>query len=167
MSELGYTTKKCKSCGETKHVTEFYGRAASKDGLAYNCSPCSDEVAKRWNQKHKDKRFETRRSSHLRRNFGITLEQYRELLLKQDESCAICKRHISEFNQELAVDHNHTTGEIRGLLCTNCNYRLVAKHTDSNLLRTIADYLDGGTGWVVPERPKKRVRRVRRKNPST
>lgn len=116
-------------------------------------------MAKEWADRNKDKRFEIRRRSHLRRKFGITLEQYRGLLKKQNNSCAICLRPASDFNKELAVDHNHKTGEIRGLLCTNCNYRLVAKHQDGELLRRIADYIEQGTGWIVPEQSKRKKKR--------
>lgn len=155
--------KKCKNCGEDKPNEEYYKRVASKDGLAFNCKSCSDETAREWNNRNTDKRFETRRKSHLRRKFDISLEQYSELLKKQNNCCAVCERHVSEFNKELAVDHNHQTGEIRGLLCTNCNYRLVAKHTNGELLRKIADYVEQGTGWFVPKkkRPVKRKPRGR------
>ena len=80
------------------------------------------------------------------------------MLDKQDHCCAICDKHKSEFNQNLAVDHNHVTGEIRGLLCTYCNHRVIGRHRDGNLLRKMADYVDQGTGWFVPKqkRPIKR-----------
>lgn len=99
------------------------------------------------------------RGYSLQRKYGITLEQYDELLAKQNYCCAICERHESEFKTKLAVDHNHATSEIRGLLCTHCNYRMVAKHKDGNLLRKIADYIEQGTGWLVPKKARKKVKR--------
>jgi DNA-directed RNA polymerase subunit RPC12/RpoP len=90
--------------------------------------------------------------------YGLTLIQYNELLRKQKNSCALCERHESEFKTRLAVDHNHISGEIRGLLCQYCNHRVIGRHRDGTLLRKMADYVDGGTGWFVPKkkRPIKR-----------
>jgi hypothetical protein len=102
------------------------------------------------------------RERHLRSHYGITVAQYEELLSKQDGRCAICKRKAEEFKTRLAVDHDHTTLEIRGLLCSHCNHRLVGRHRDAVLLRRIADYIEQGTGLYVPLR-KKRRRRAKRK----
>lgn len=102
---------------------------------------------------------ERARGYALKRKYGITLEQYDQLLEKQNHCCAICERHKSEFKTQLAVDHSHKTGFIRGLLCTACNYRLVAKHEDGDLLRKIADYIESPTDWVVPDSYKKPKRK--------
>ncbi|MBU6231644.1 hypothetical protein KGP36_03165 [Patescibacteria group bacterium] len=96
------------------------------------------------------------RSSHLQRYFGITEEQYDELLEKQGGCCAICDRHHSEFKTRLAVDHDHSTLRIRGLLCNYCNRYRVGRHRDASLLRRIADYIEQGTDWYVPANRKKR-----------
>ena len=56
----------------------------------------------------------------LKYTFGISLEQYNEMLKKQGSVCAICKEKCKS-GKNLAVDHCHTTGKIRGLLCSNCN----------------------------------------------
>ncbi len=104
----------------------------------------------------------TKRDAYLRRTYGITEAQYNLLLSKQGFACAVCSRPAESFNKNLAVDHNHVTGEIRGLLCAYCNHRLVGRHRDSNLLRRIADYVDQGTGWFVPKKKKKRKKRKRK-----
>jgi DNA-binding transcriptional MerR regulator len=105
---------------------------------------------------------ERARSYALKRKYGITLEQYQQLLEKQNECCAVCERPAKDFPTSLAVDHDHKTGRIRGLLCTHCNYRMVAKHTDGNVLRKIADYIEQGTDWYVPEKKKRRKKIVRK-----
>lgn len=94
---------------------------------------------------------------HIRRVYGLTPEQYQELYDKQQGKCPICLRHQDEFPQRLSVDHNHKTNEVRGLLCRYCNHRVVGRHTDPDLLRRVADYLENHTGWFVP--PKKRRKR--------
>lgn len=78
--------------------------------------------------------------------FGITLEKYNEILTNQSGCCKICKTHESKLTKALAVDHNHATGEIRGLLCHNCNIGLGHFKDSENLLLTAAQYiLDNGT----------------------
>lgn len=91
----------------------------------------------------------------IKRKYGITPDQYDELLGKQNHRCAVCERHEDEFDIPLAVDHSHKTGIIRGLLCTNCNHRLVARHEDGTLLRKAAEYVEQGTDWVVPSIEKR------------
>lgn len=103
-----------------------------------------------------------RREYHLKRLYGITNDQYQELLEKQDHKCFVCQKHETEFKTKLAVDHNHKTGEIRGLLCNYCNHRIVGRNTDPEIMRRVYEYLSQGTGWIVPSRPKKK-RRVRKK----
>lgn len=63
------------------------------------------------------------RESDLRRKYGITLAQYDELKAKQGGGCAICKATVGEAKRgrALYVDHDHTSGEVRGLLCGRCN----------------------------------------------
>lgn len=112
--------------------------------------------------KDPEKEKERLRSVNLKNKFGITIEQYDILLGRQGNKCAICERHQDEFDRRLAVDHSHRTRRVRGLLCTGCNYRLVARHENPILLRKIADYIEQGTDWYVPEK-KKRPRKTRRK----
>lgn len=103
------------------------------------------------------------RDYRLKRIYGISLAQYEEILQKQDECCALCRRHQSEFNKNLAVDHDHNSLEIRGLLCTYCNQRLIGRHRDGNLLRRMADYVDQGTGLFAPKPKPKRKRKRKKK----
>lgn len=102
------------------------------------------------------------RDYRLRKLYGITEEQYNELLRRQGGGCALCSKTPEDEGQSLAVDHNHKTGEIRGALCRYCNHRVIGRHTDSDLLRRMAEYLENGTGWFVPPKPK-RSRKTRQK----
>ena len=106
-----------------------------------------------------ERRKEQSRARNLMNKFGITIEQYDDLLAKQKGCCAICDRPAETFPTRLAVDHNHVTKEIRGLLCTYCNHRVIGRHRDGDLLRRMADYVDGGTGWFVPVNTRKRKSR--------
>lgn len=104
------------------------------------------------------------RQGHLIRNFGITLEQYNALLARQGEGCALCGKTPDAEGQSLAVDHDHKTGEIRGILCRYCNHRVIGRHRDADLLRRMAEYIElGKTGWFVPKKKPKRRRATARK----
>lgn len=108
-----------------------------------------------------EEKQERTRNAYLIRTYGIDLSQYRQLLDKQEGHCAICPKTPADEGRHLAVDHDHKTGEVRGLLCAYCNHRVVGRHRDSALLRTMADYVERHTGWFVPDK-KKRKRRVKR-----
>ena len=103
------------------------------------------------------------RASHLKTHYGITEDQYQELLSRQDGGCAICGKTIEAEGRNLAVDHNHKTGEIRGLLCSYHNHRVVGKWTDADLLRKVLEYISQGTGLFVPDSKKPGRRGKRRK----
>ena len=68
--------------------------------------------------------------AHLKFNFGITNEEYNKMLASQYCKCIGCNRMIHEFKRKFAVDHDHTTGKIRGLLCIHCN--LILGHAKDN-----------------------------------
>lgn len=99
------------------------------------------------------------REYHLKRYYGITIPQYNLLRKRQKYLCNVCKRHEKEFPKRLAVDHDHKTGEIRGLICTYCNRYIVGRHQGplaAELLRMAARHLEKHTGWFVPPRKKRR-----------
>ena len=73
--------------------------------------------------KAKDKRLQT--------HFGITIDEYIAIYNQQNGCCGICKRPRSDFKNSLAVDHNHKTGLVRGLLCMVCN-RALGKFLDND-----------------------------------
>ena len=96
------------------------------------------EHSKNYYINNKDKH----REQQLNRNYGITEEEYNQMFKAQNGNCAICSRNQSEFKTRLAVDHNHETGDIRSLLCANCNLMLgYAKDNAENLAKGI-EYLN-------------------------
>ena len=93
------------------------------------------------NRKWKAAHPERVREYALKNNgIGLTLEEYRELLRRQNGVCAICKRDDSRGS--LAVDHCHKTGLVRGLLCRSCNTSLGKMNDDPELLRRAIAYLE-------------------------
>lgn len=86
--------------------------------------------------------LERSRRANLKHFFGITLEEYNEMLESQNGLCAICQRHHTEFKRNLAVDHDHHTGKIRGLLCGSCNSGLGKLQDDMDVLECAIVYLE-------------------------
>ena len=91
-------------------------KAMSKAHYARNV-----EHALAWAKAYRKKNPNHRRDWHLMRVYGITPDDYNALFLNQNGCCAICGIHQSELKKKLGIDHNHETGEIRGLLCIRCN----------------------------------------------
>jgi len=83
----------------------------------------NQENQKRWKQNHPDQVRDMGRDWCYRKKYGITLNQYNELLKRQNGVCLLCKNKTAyrTKGRNLFVDHNHKTREIRGLLCSRCN----------------------------------------------
>jgi hypothetical protein len=161
--------KTCRLCGVHKPLAEYHRASTSKDGHRGECKDCFRAQAaaryradpervksrvRRWQQENPQRVRETRaayiadgrksendRRSYLKRKFGITPEQYAEMLAAQGGVCALCSRPPRN-DISLHVDHDHRTGAIRKLLCFRCNNALGDLYDDPELLRAAADYLD-------------------------
>ncbi len=81
----------------------------------------------------------------LRRKYGLTIAQYEGMLAAQKGICPICKSDMNPPN----IDHNHTTGEVRGLLCTVCNQGLGLFGDNVGRLRNAARYLEENDSHYV------------------
>jgi len=107
------------------------------------CKPCEIVRTCAWRAAHPGARIETRRGEKLKRRFGLTLEQYDALWKDQGGVCAGCGGH-NIAGRRLAIDHDHRTGKIRGLLCDRCNRCLGSVKDSPDVLRRLANYLEGG-----------------------
>ena len=85
------------------------------------------------------------RQYDLNKSYGITVEQYNSLFSKQGGRCAVCLKTASEKGmgrkKHLCVDHNHSTGEIRGLLCDPCNRGIGLLQDDYEIISNAVNYL--------------------------
>jgi len=160
--------KRCKKCGEQKTLGEFYRSPGMRDGYRSDCKSCNlaakaaryranpepeIERARRW-QKENPERYKLnqrrmrnspegrrrQRAGHLHRKFGMTLRQYEEMLEAQEGRCAICGRP-PRVDVSLHIDHEHKTGQIRGLLCFSCNAALGYFGDDGDRLIRAVNYL--------------------------
>jgi hypothetical protein len=82
------------------------------------------------------------RNKWFQKSYGITIQEYYEILKKQDEKCAICETKAgNEKNKRLVVDHHHETNIVRGLLCQRCNRAIGLLRDDRALLEKAIMYL--------------------------
>lgn len=148
--------KRCPSCEILKDISEYSKDKTKSSGHRSHCKVCTSAKTKAWSKcrdrkevrkSHKiwrdSKPKETRREWQLKQRYGITLAIFEEMLAKQDYSCAICKGTCPGYGREyFQVDHCHTTGKVRGLLCVACNIGLGKFKDSADALRTAADYLE-------------------------
>ena len=155
--------KQCSKCSQIKSVSEFHKNKMGKFGVEATCKSCASErrviqwekqtqeerkekmkvyMAK---QKQKPGYKEREKNYSLKKQFGITLDDYNTMLFEQNGCCAICNTHHTEFSKALAVDHCHETGKVRGLLCTCCNSAIGKFRDDIELLKSAIKYLNNGS----------------------
>ena len=130
MQTIMADTKKCKRCKEYKEAPAFYKDGIKRDKLSCYCRKCTMEAVRERRKKNPIKSRECDRRKHYKAKFGITLLQYDEMFELQNGVCAICGQ-VDITGRRLAVDHNHSTGEVRGLLCTKCNVRVGVLENES------------------------------------
>ena len=129
-------TKPCPVCKTTE-----YSKAESK---GYLCKPCANARATKWNKDNPDKL----RQRHIKKTYGLSHEEYLAMFEKYDGSCWICLKPETDIVPQtgaiksLAVDHNHKTGTIRGLLCRRCNVSLGLLREDVTTLNNMLNYMD-------------------------
>jgi hypothetical protein len=93
-------------------------------------------------QANKDAILKYKRNHHFMKKYGITVEEFDALRIKQKFCCALCNRHEVDTPRKcLCVDHNHDTGKIRELLCESCNQALGLFYDNPNVLEKAAKYL--------------------------
>jgi hypothetical protein len=114
-------SKLCYKCKNEKKLTEFNRSQYDKDGHRNICRDCRN-THRAIVRKHK--------------------KHYEVLLEKQNNCCAICGKSEEENGQRLAIDHNHTTHQVRALLCRSCNTGLGAFIDNQSLMSKAIEYLN-------------------------
>lgn len=108
------------------------------------------DLTSRQSNAHNQKTYRTHnpeyfKNKELQKKYGITLEDYTQMLTTQNKVCAICKKEETNKNKgitfALSVDHCHETNEIRGLLCSACNTAIGLLKHDEKLLKSAINYL--------------------------
>ncbi len=127
----------CKRCGATKPLREM------RTDYRYICLACSSALGNEWQARHPMQSARHKRNHHLLTKFGITLGESERLLERQGGGCAVCGEPIHDVRGfSPHVDHDHASGQVRGILCFHCNAGLGQFNDDPMLLRRAAEYLE-------------------------
>jgi Recombination endonuclease VII len=128
----------CKGCKEPKDVkTEFYLTSRGRPRSRY-CRKCYTANGS------EHKRTPQGRSRRFFQRYGITLQDYDRMLQEQNGGCAICHRVPQAGERRLAVDHDHVTKKVRGLLCAFCNIMIGRLYDDPAVFAFVIEYLKRG-----------------------
>ena len=139
-------TRTCSRCKKDKLYSEFFQSTHQcKDGYSSWCKSCCREKGKEyykthkkekrlWGYKYRDRAKKQRKDHHYKKNYGIDSDRVEVIREEQKDLCAICGKPEKTKNQHgkisLSVDHNHKTGQVRGLLCGDCNRALGGFNVD-------------------------------------
>jgi len=143
VNHLFLEQRECRTCGEVKNLlADFYlsrKDPTKKSSYTYECKDCTKvRISKSYHNNP-----DASRNNHLKRLYGIDIEDYNRLLTEQKNCCAVCGtdkpggKH-SSFN----VDHCHTTGKVRGLLCKSCNIMIGEAKDNVDILKNAMLYLN-------------------------
>src|SRR5262249_28416565 len=156
--------KTCKRCGQAKELDQFYANPSGRDGKRPECKQCTATRRREWYEANREReiarvrewqvanpdrvrenlprlpaaghRTLSNRKSHLKRKYGMPVEEFDEMLARQGGGCAICGRPDADN-----VDHDHATGRVRGILCFNCNIAVGQMEDDEERFAAAIVYL--------------------------
>jgi hypothetical protein len=142
----------CYSCLQNFPESNFYKETRTKRGYQRKCKSCHKAAAADSYEKNQDSVLARRKENYcptadrdkkLKRSYGISLLQYKEMLSSQGGKCLICESTTPYHNSgQFVVDHCHSTGIIRGLLCHHCNLLLGHAKDSIVTLQAAINYLD-------------------------
>lgn len=127
-------TKVCNQCEQRKPIEDFYRRRERGERRYGHCKTCQNERSRKSLAKNRTKANERARRARIKAKFGISLEAH-DILVAQP--CAIC----DETEAPRVLDHCHTTGRIRGVLCQRCNLMIGQAKDDPVRLNKAIIYL--------------------------
>lgn len=135
--------KTCTACEETKPLSAFYLNGQKKRHS--KCRPCRNAQFKTWRESPSGREWKRRQTYS---KVGISVPDYDAMLNAQGGVCAICgkveRKRRNGRTVLLSVDHNHTTGIVRGLLCHKCNSGIGAFGDNPNVVAVAVAYLQKG-----------------------
>lgn len=140
--------KECTKCGAVKCLTEFHTAPTKPFGVRSACKECTRRANLAAYRADKSSHRKAQKAYALRR-YGITEAEYIGMFERQGHACAICGAGIAprgtspDKSQTAHLDHCHTTGRVRGLLCAACNIGLGKFRDDATLMARAITYLEG------------------------
>ena len=135
--------KTCTGCGLEQDLSQFVKSKNHKGGHFPRCKTCKKEYdQKRWaSDAERRNAYKMEMRNRRLREFGMTQEDYDSMLAAQGGGCAICGTQKGWAGKQLAIDHCHETGAVRGLLCDRCNTGIGKFEDSPELLQKAAAYL--------------------------
>jgi hypothetical protein len=152
--------KNCKKCKISQPLENFNKSLRHKYGKNIYCKTCVNKNTRLYYAKTVDKRKEysqkyekerrdrpkdhntKKKNSRMFLIYGITDVDYKEMLMNQGGVCKVCKGPPNVLGQKrMAIDHNHKTGEVRGLICMICNVMLGHAKDSIQILTSAIEYL--------------------------
>ena len=161
VKESGVVCKTCSKCKQSLPLNRFGLHNKTKDKLRTYCKECWNAYKHEWRIHNPDKFIEQQRRNNqntklrgrykvqplseqrtqrLKRLYGLTDAQYESILAEQDGRCACCGR-VPDL--EPRVDHDHKTGDVRGILCHKCNVGIGLLGDTEDRVQLAVDYLAG------------------------
>ena len=136
-------TRVCRVCKKQKNLLDEYYLSrrdpTKKSSYSYECKTCTVARTVEYNRANST----SVRSQYLKRNYGLTYEQFESMLTDQYNCCAICgSKEPGGRHNRFCVDHNHETGKVRGLLCKSCNIALGEVEDNIHTLKSMIEYLE-------------------------
>jgi hypothetical protein len=134
-------TKYCKNCNTDKSVEDFYKNHRTLDGLFYQCKKCcilqdkKQTAAAPFKKQVREFNRRLKKAGHTK---TITFDQFNLLLETQNNNCNICNTQLTQP----CIDHNHSDGKIRSLLCRKCNLLLGMCNEEVLILEKAIKYLN-------------------------
>jgi hypothetical protein len=125
--------RNCSKCNKTKSFDKFYKRSASATPYMATPEARYEKICKECRKQHMKDNFRAY-------NYGISEDQYKAMLEQQEGRCAICQELPKSI--ALHVDHDHVTGNVRGLLCRDCNLAIGHLRDSTSILMRAIKYLE-------------------------
>jgi len=116
--------KTCRICKEHKSTLEFY----KNRGVCKSCYSSRET-----------ERYHNNKNNYYQNTYNITLEEWNQMYVEQNGRCGCCGQHIDA--KDMHTDHNHSNGEVRGLLCQGCNIGLGHLGDSPSILKKAYSYL--------------------------
>jgi len=170
VEDLKRKSKTCSKCKEEKPLDQFWKQTQNynQSGVTSRCKACliianraryhrdKDKIkvrqkdyrqrnkaaisarSKKWRTENQDKLL----SARLKYHYGLSLVDYNQMLVEQNNRCFCCPKEYNGFKDPLHVDHCHTSGKVRRLLCKHCNMVLGAVKESKETLQNLIKYLE-------------------------
>lgn len=142
--------KRCTGCNTEKDIESFSPNGKTRKGTQKYRSQCKECESSRQDSirastPNTSRYSKSRRKGYqLKRSFGMTYDEWVSLMDSRGWACEICSRTVETSGRTLAVDHDHTSGEIRGVLCQRCNCAIGLLSENPEHIANAINYLKGG-----------------------